>query len=60
MDPLPPQAVHLEGAVPGLHLLPLQVVQVPFFSYFIYLLVPFTDSLKEIFTFKWISYPFLA
>jgi hypothetical protein len=32
--PDPPQDMHLVGAVPGLHLLPLHAVQAPTFSYF--------------------------
>lgn len=43
VDPDPPHARHRVGAVPGLHLFPLHVVQVSFLSNSIAFLMPFTD-----------------
>ncbi len=58
VDPDPPQAKHLVGAVPDWHLLPLQVLQVSRFSYYNLTLAPFIASTKLIFTYLFISSPF--
>lgn len=58
-EPRPPQFVHLPGAVPGLHLDPLQVVHVPTLSILIDYWVPLTESINGISKFTYMSYPFI-
>ncbi len=55
--PLPPQVKHLDGCVPGSHLLPEHLVHFIYLLYFIYFLLPFTESKKLISNYKNTSFP---